>query len=632
MKVLEEIKEKIKTIIEDKEAITKIELEGPEIVIYTIKPQMFFEDESIVAKLAFELKKKINIRCDKSLLVSEEDARRIITELLPEDAGLKKIEFMQAFNEVVIEAIKPGLVIGKEGKTTKEIILKTGWTPKILRAPTQNSEILAGIRSHIVKYNKERKDFLKEVAEKIYREIQTNGNDWLRLVALGGFREVGRSCMIVETPNSKVMLDCGINIAVQKNSYPYLETLQYPLDRIDAVVISHAHLDHSGFLPYLYKLGFKGPTYCTEPTRDLMALLQFDYIDVLVKEGKEPLYNERDVKEMLKYVVTREYREVTDIAPDIRLTLHNAAHILGSSSIHLHIGEGAHNLIYSADIKYGFTRLFNNIDVSYPRLETLIIESTYGDKTDIQPERQQQEEALLKVINETLEKKGNVLIPVFAVGRAQEIMLVLENFYTQGKLNPNAKVYVDGMTSEANAVHTAYPEYLRQNIKKRVLQNNSPFISDLFRIAKYEERDKILEEGSAIILASSGMLTGGASVEYLKKMAENPDNTLIFVGYQGEGSLGRKIQSGVKQIPMTIKNGKTKALNINLRIETFEGFSGHSDRNQLLAYLRRIKPRPKRVIVNHGEQTKAINFSKTISSKFAINSIALNNLEAIRLK
>ncbi|MCD6478707.1 MAG: beta-CASP ribonuclease aCPSF1, partial [Candidatus Diapherotrites archaeon] len=380
---------------------------------------------------------------------------------------------------------------------------------------------------------------------------------------------------------------------------------------------------------YLFRHGYEGPVYCTEPTRDLMVLLQFDYIDVLVKDGKEPAYSEQDVKKMIKYCITREYNEVTDIAPDARLTLHNASHILGSASVHLHIGEGEHNLLYSGDLKYGFTRLFDALETRYPRIETLIIESTYGGKQDIQPNRQKAEQMFMNIINETIAKGGNVLIPVFAVGRGQEIMLVIESFYRRGEFN--AKCYIDGMTAEASAIHTAYPEYMRESVRRRILQNDSPFTSEIFEVVKEGERNEIINNGGSVIIASSGMLTGGPSVEYLKALAEDEKNALIFVGYQGEGSLGRKIQNGTRTIPVVAKNGKTKALKIRMRIETVEGFSGHSDRNQLISYIKNLRPRPKQIIVNHGEKTKAVSFSNFISTRLKIKATALQNLDAKRL-
>lgn len=623
--LVKEIKETVMKNVPESAKVSSVELEGPEVAIYTKNPKAFFENENLVAKIAFELKKRVNIRTDKSLLMDVEKAEKRIREIVPAEADIKGIVFNPAFSEVVIESMKPGLVIGKGGETSKSIIIETGWVPNIIRSPTSPSEILAGIRHHLSKYSAERKKILHETAEKIYSRTP-NPNRWIRFSALGGFREVGRSCMMVETQDTRVLLDCGVNPAMESEQYPYFDALRYPVQEIDAVVVSHAHVDHSGFVPYLFKLGYRGPVYCTAPTRDLMALLAFDSIDVAVKEGKEPPYSEKDVKEMVKYCITREYREVTDIAPDVRLTFHNAAHILGSASVHLHIGEGAHNLVYSADFKYGFTRLFNNIDINYPRLETLIIESTYAGKGEM-PERQYAEEQLIDIIRNTVHNGGNVLIPVFAVGRAQEIMLVIEEFYRRGALE--AKVYVDGMTKEASAIHTAYPEYLRKSVQRRVLQNDSPFTSELFQVANHKNRQEIIDNGSAIILASSGMLTGGASLDYFHKMAENPNNTLLFVGYQAEGSLGRKIQGGVKSIPV-MENGRAKALEIRMKVETVEGFSGHSFRNELLAYLRTLKPKPKRVLVNHGDST--VEFAKFISNRFRINTTAPRNLDSVRLR
>lgn len=631
MDFLKETKKRVMDLVPSHVDISSIDLEGPELAIYTKNPKAFFESENYVSKIAFELKKRVNIRTDKSLLTEHDEAKRKILEIIPKDADVKEIMFNDAFSEVVIESIKPGLVIGKGGETSKKIIIETGWTPKIIRAPTSPSNILKGIRYHLHKHSSERKKILQNTAKKIY-DKEPDLKSWVRMTALGSFREVGRSCILVETRDTKVMLDCGINVASRDDPYPYLDAIRFPIEELDAVVLSHAHLDHCGFIPYLYKIGYDGPIYMTEPTRDLSALLQFDYIDVLLKEGKDPPYTERDVKEALKHAITREYREVTDIAPDMRLTFHNAAHILGSSSVHLHVGEGNHNLVYSADIKYGFTRLFDPVDNRYPRLETLILESTYGAKEDVHPPRQIAEEQLIKVINETLNQGGNVLIPVFAVGRAQEIMLVIENAYRNRQLNTNTKVYIDGMTKEASAIHTAYPEYLRKGVQRRVLQNDSPFTSDIFQETNGNDRDSIIQNGGAIIIASSGMLTGGPSVYYLHRLAEDPRNTLIFVGYQGEGSPGRKIQAGIRSTAITGENGRTKELQIKMKVETVEGFSGHADRAQLSSYVYNLKPKPKRVLVNHGDRIKTVEFSKYLSQRYKVNASAIKNLESIRLQ
>jgi len=540
----EDIIKEIKNVLTDV-STSKIEFLGPEIYIYTKNISKFYENDKYISSLAFSLKKKVNIRSDISELMEAEKAKSIIMNLIPEDAGVSAVYFDIAFAEVVIEALKPGLVIGKQGLTSKAIIQETKWTPTILRKPTIEGQYLQKIRGVLYKNSTERKKNYSYAAEKIFAEKHSK-KDWVRFCALGAFREVGRSCILLETANSKILLDCGVNPAGNGDSYPELESMGYAISDIDAVVISHAHTDHAAFLPYLYKMGYNGPTYCTTPTRDLMVVLQFDYLNVSGKEGSEAPYTEADIYQMLKHVIPREYDEVTDITPDIRLTFHNAAHILGSASVHLHIGDGAHNLMYSADIKFGFTRLFNNLEENYPRLETLILESTYGGNSDIMPPRNIAEDRLISIINETVKRGGNILIPVFAVGRSQEVMLVLEEYYRRNRLSTN-NVYMAGLIREVCAVHTAYPDYFKDNLKRRVLQNNSPFSSPLFKeITNKSDMESVLAGSGNVILATSGMMTGGYSVEMFNRMAENSKNTLIFVGWQSEGSLGRRLQDGLK--------------------------------------------------------------------------------------
>ena len=268
---IEEIEKKVWDSLPKTCQVTNVDFEGPEIILYTKNPKAFFSGtDNYVAKIAFELKKKISIRADKSLLQDPSNAKKEIEALIPAEAGVKNITFVEPFCQVVIEADKPGLVIGKGGETSKNIIMKTGWTPKILRAPTSDSDFLQGIRYHLNKHAPERKKFLQEVARKIYRQASAK-HDWVRLTGLGAFREIGRSCMLLDTPISKVLIDCGINPANKDDPYPYLDALNFPLSELDALVISHAHMDHQGFAPYLYRMGYRGPLYFTEHTRDLMG-------------------------------------------------------------------------------------------------------------------------------------------------------------------------------------------------------------------------------------------------------------------------------------------------------------------------------------------------------------------------
>jgi len=626
---LKEISVEVHKLLPSDCNISKMELEGPEIVIYTKNISKFYEDENLIKSVATKLKKRFILRSDPSCLMPAEQALEKIKEIVPADANIESIDFDENFCSVVMVAEKLGLIIGPHGSILKEITTKTGWTPKLLRKPANNCPVVKGIRETLLKDSKEIKKNLKAVGKRIYR-TPAKSTDWIRMSALGGCQEVGRSCLLIETPESKVLLDCGVNVAASGDeSFPILSSINFSLDELDAVIISHGHLDHSGFLPYLYEYGYKGPVYCTEPTRDVMALLQLDYHKVLEKSGRDAPYSEKHIKQEIKNVITRSYGEVTDITPDIRLTLYNAGHLLGSSLIHLHIGEGAHNMLYTGDLNFGFTELFNSANTTFPRLETLIIESTYGGTKARQPDRKMCEQNLYNLIKETIAKNGIVIIPSFAVGRAQEIQLVLERFSKNEDWD--IPVYLDGMLKQASAMHTIYPEYLRRGVQRRILHNNSPFESNIFQMVDPKQREDIIENGRCVILASSGMMVGGPIIEYFKKTCENPNNAIVFVGYQAVGSLGRQIQRGKQTIALE-EEGKLREFNVKMNVKTIAGFSGHADLNQLLGYIKRLYPKPERVLTVHGEESSCTNLSRTISYKFRIDSTSPRNLDSIRLK
>jgi uncharacterized protein len=612
--------------------VTKAEPEGLNVVIYMKNIRAFYASDHLIKQVAGAIKKKVLIRSDPSVLMEMEKALELIKSFVPKEAEVSSIRFVPEFSEVHIEAIKPGLVIGKGGMVLKEIMLQTGWAPVALRTPTMASATIDGLRKSFVLEAADRKKLLSSVGKRICQPVPKS--DWLRISFLGGFREVGRSCMLVQTGHTKILIDCGVNPVTgdATKAYPYLNMLGFSLDQLDAVVISHGHMDHMGFVPYLYAYGYDGPVYVTPPTRDFMALLQQDYVNLMKKSfNSEPPYSKKDIQKELRHVIPVDYGDVVDISPEVKLTMYNAGHILGSAMVHLHIGDGLHNLVYSGDIKFGFTRLFDPAHVNFPRLETLFVESTYGGWEDIMPSRAESEMSLLKVIKETTDKKGSVLIPVFAVGRSQEIMLVLEDYY---KRNPdfNVPIYIDGMVLEASAIHTAYPEYLRESLQKRILSNQSPFESPMIKVAKGEDKKKILDGEPAIILAPSGMLNGGPSNEYFRLMSAEEKDSIIFVGYQSPLSLGAKIQKGMKEIPITGEDGRADSVKVNMRVETVEGFSGHSDRRQLLAFLKNVMPTPERVFAMHGEWSKAEDLGKTAGMMLKKPSSAPLDMEAVRLK
>jgi hypothetical protein len=408
---------------------------------------------------------------------------------------------------------------------------------------------------------------------------------------------------------------------------PIFKTKEFDYNELDAIIISHSHLDHVGFVPALYEYGYSGPVYMTTPTLDLATLLWLDYIDVMQKGTTTPLYTAKGVKEAVKRTITLEYGEVSDVAPDVRLTFQNAGHILGSALVHLHIGDGMHNILYALDQKFARTNLLEPAFTDFPRVETLIIESTYGSSSDVMPPRHEVEDQLMNIVNKTMERNGIVLIPSFSVERAQEVMAILV------KNNFQYPVYLDGMIWDANGIFTAYPEYLSRSMQRKIFNGESPFLNSIFkRIGSQADREKVWNDKPCVIISTSGMLVGGPVIQHLQNLCEDSKNTLIFVGYQSEGTMGRRIQKGWREVPMKTENGKTITLNLNMEVVTIEGLSGHSDRRQLLAYIDRLKARPNKVIVVHGESSKASELARTINRIFRIETVAPRNLEAIRLK
>jgi len=448
--------------------ISSANFEGANIVLYTDDMDFFKDNHGLIKELVNKFKKRIELRADSKLLKDQEETEKIIRETIPEDAGLTDVLFDVQRSIVVIEAKRPGLVIGKSGLILKEIKDKTFWIPQVQRSPAIKSKITENIRAVLYQNNNARKKFLNSVGKKIYKEWNPEKIEgWVRITFLGGARQVGRSCLLLQTPQSKILLDCGIDVAAKgKDRFPYLDVSEFKINELDAIVLTHAHLDHSGLIPYLFKMGYRGPVYMTAPTRDIAALLALDFIGVAYKQAAAPLFSSTDIKEMVKHTICLNFNEVTDIAPDIRITFYNAGHALGSSLVHINVGNGSHNLLYSGDFKFLRTKLLDRAIANFPRLETLIIESTYGSKNDVLPSRKEAEEQLIQTIKETIEKKGKVLIPELGLGRAQETMLVLEEAMKKNLL-PKVPIYVDGMIWDINGIHTTYPDFLNSNVRSQ---------------------------------------------------------------------------------------------------------------------------------------------------------------------
>ena len=613
--------------------VTRIEYEGSTLAVYTKRPEILVEQSNVIANIVNVIRKRIVIRSDPSVRVQEVEAERIAKDIVPAEAEVTDINFDPSLGEIIIDAKKPGLVIGKNGAVLQEIIKRTKWRPHVLRSPPLKSKIVTHMRHYLHSESKERERILRTVGERIFRPKAFEVGD-VRITALGGAQEVGRSAFLVQTRESSILLDCGVNPGSQRpfESFPRLDNPAFELESLDAVVVSHAHLDHCGLVPFLYKYGYDGPVYCSAPTSNMMTLLQLDYLDVAGKQGTTPFYDQKDVRECVLHTLPLRYGVVTDIAPDVRLTLHNAGHILGSSMVHLHVGEGLHNVVYTGDYKFSRTMLLEAATAEFPRVETVITESTYGGADDIMPSRVEAEERLTRIVNDTLERKGKVLIPVPAVGRAQEIMLILDGYMKRGMMK-EAPVFIEGMISEATAIHTAHPEYLGRDVRNSILHDGvNPFQSDYFTIVEHPSvRQEIVDGEPCIIMATSGMLEGGPVIEYFKSLADNENNTIVFVSYQIEGTMGRRVQKGLNEVTLMTSEGKMDVVKVRLRVESIEGFSGHSDRRQIFNYLTHLRPKPERVVVCHGERAKCLSLANFIERRCEIRSFAPALMETFRL-
>ncbi|MDD5022742.1 MAG: MBL fold metallo-hydrolase [Candidatus ainarchaeum sp.] len=404
-------------------------------------------------------------------------------------------------------------------------------------------------------------------------------NKSIKLSFYGGVEEVGRSCYLIEKGDKNIVLDCGIKLG-EKVEHP-----EIPKDKIKSIkeiIISHAHLDHSGYLPHLYSDGYSPKIIATKPTRDLMGVLLSDYRRI----QKEPAFSQKDVDECMKRVYMTEYGSIKS---QFEYTLFQAGHIIGSSMIRI---EESGGILYTGDICMRNTRVLEGCKRGV-NAENLIVESTYGSKEDILPGIKEEAGRMIELINKTLKEGGSVLIPSFAVGRAQEILLLLDDYMQSGALT-KVPIYVDGMINKVMRIYRHNAIYANEDIKRKILMSDyDPFNSKNFKKPKTKDRSDVLQE-PCIIVSTSGMLSGGPALYYLEKLAPDPKNMLLFVGYQAEGTRGKKILDGEKEIEL----GENK-VKMNMKIESIK-ISGHADYREIVQFIHGVKGL-KKVFIVHGE-------------------------------
>lgn len=633
MAVSLDLESKIKELLSSVE-VSKVEIEGPSICVYIKNPANLSPEE--VAEVARTLKKRIIVRSDPSARLPKREAEKAILSL----AGdlVESVEF-EDVGDVYIYLSK-AIPERDFKRLARDIFTSTGWraivemgVPKMMKLPSKD---VLDVRAIFHKAFERRMSMMKELGMRIHHEpIVREGA--ITISFLGASMEVGRSAILVDTTESKILLDCGLKPSQYEEEFPLLE--QVDLDELDAVVLSHAHMDHVGCLPYLYKYGYKGPVYMTDPTKYLTYILLTDYVELKEREGLTPPYTKSDIEALMYHTITLDYEEVTDIAPDVKLTFYDAGHEIGSALIHLHIGNGRYNILYTGDFKFGRTNLLNRAVNKFKRVEMLIMESTYGGRDDVQPPRIEAENTLVKNITETIERGGKVLIPAFSTGRAQEILYILNREMNKGSLK-KAPIYVDGMIVETLNAYLMYPHFLNREVAEEIYNGINPFTSSgniqiIERAKRLEDRinqvAKIVQDGQpGVIIAPHGMLNGGPILEYFVHLAPDPANKLIFVSYQAENTLGRRILNGERDfIVRSLSMGEVK-VSMKMGVLSIPGFSGHSDRRELMKYIETLEPRPKKIVLIHGEPSKTISLATSIEIRYKVTTVIPKVGERIR--
>lgn len=600
-------------------SLTKIEYEGPRIALHTNKPQFLLENNKILSNIVGQIKKRIVLRLDETIRIDEEEVEKVAEKYVPLESGITDILFDPALGEATIFVKKISEIINDE-KIINNIILESGWKISFKKTP-KSMVAIKNINKIVRNASEYRIQFYKRIGEKIFRE-KLDPNIEANLDSLGGFAEIGRSSMILSTNESNVLLDCGMNLYTKDplSRFPRFDSTGIKLSEIDAVLLTHAHFDHTGFLPMLFKYGYDGPVYCTEPTSYLMYILYREYIK---NNGSDTYYTDKDYEKIFSHLIHLNYNIVTDVAPDIKVTFYNAGHVIGSSSFHLHVGNGDHNFVYTGDIKFGKSSYLENAVWNFPRVETLLIEGTNGGREDSYLSREDAQERLIEEINKVIMNQKLVLMPSQLIGTSQELLITLDMLIKQKKII-KCKLYIDKLVTEINSIHEFNLEFLNRELQQSIISNDyNPFRSRNITSISDITTQK-LDPG--IIIYPSSMLNCIYSKDYLKRVSDDPGNLIIFTTKPTGMTLGKEIIEGQRKLSLNDED-----FEIRCPIKTMYSFNSHSDFNQLNAYISRLRPKLRKILVNHGEKSKVQNFSGYSSKVHNISTQYLQNQEAIRL-
>lgn len=450
----------------------------------------------------------------------------------------------------------------------------------------------------------------------------------MKIQFIGGARTVTGSLHLLHINGKKILLECGLFQGRRKDTYEKNKNFPFDPQDIDVMILSHAHIDHSGNIPNLVSKGFNGLIYATAATVDLCQIMLRDSAHLQEKDIEwvnkkrakkneppaEPLYTLEDVEQAMEHFVGVQYNKTIELFDGVSFSFRDAGHILGSAGVHLEIKENSNKKIslgFSGDIGRPESPVIKSPDILRD-LDVIIMESTYGNRLHSPVE--EVEEELAQTINMIVNDNGKVIIPAFAVGRTQTIVYVLHKLFDQGRI-PEIPIYVDSpLAVDATNVFRSHPECLDRETYRVFLQNGEePFgFSRLKYIKKVEESKELNDRpGPMIIISASGMAEGGRILHHLANNIENPKNLILFVGYAAEQTLARKIMDGEKRVNIFGEEFQVKA-----KVKTMDYFSAHADQGELLDYLR-LNPtnKLKHIFLVHGEEDQALPFREKLLTK-----------------
>ena len=455
----------------------------------------------------------------------------------------------------------------------------------------------------------------------------------MKISFMGAARTVTGSQHLIEVNGSRILLDCGLYQGRRAEAYERNRHLPFDPKAVDVMVLSHAHIDHSGNIPNLVKSGFRGDIISTPATRDLCASMLLDsghiqekdveFVNKRRKRGEapivEPIYTQADAAESIKSFSTQNYERPRQIAPGVTLTFRDAGHMLGSAVVILDIEDREakrdHRLVFSGDIGRAGIPIIRDPQ-TVDGADTLILESTYGDR--LHPPYEDDTKRMEQIIIETYRRGGSIVVPAFAVGRTQQLVYSLHQLRLTGDI-PDLPVFVDSpLAIDVTAVYRLHPECYDDEIRAFVESAGTridPFgFADLNYTRTSDESKKLnFLRDPAIIIAASGMAEAGRILHHLKNRIEDPRTTVLIVGFQAENTLGRRIVDGEKEVRIFGESYHNRA-----HVEVLTGFSGHADRDGLLAWVGAMQRKPRRTFLVHGEGQAQFTLADALKAQYGL--------------